>query len=300
MWRDLPIIELEVVGVVPDSLMPRGQTSEWAQQEHGHSEFVCFLEGPVPVDMGLLLADVAWGRILAMSADGTFQTVYRYDGAPTGLAMREDGVLLIADHLRGLLALHDWARQPRLETLAAGYGHGRFRGLNDLVITPSGEVIVTDQGSTGLQDPSGRLLAMSPEGSWRNVLGGLASPNGVALMDDGSILVAVTRENAVFHIPYREDGAVTKVGRFIQLSGGRGPDGLSIGPNGEILVAHLGLGTIWVLDSSGSPMAMLRSPTSKRVTNVCVDRDGRVFVTDSGANAVLTTSFDRILQGAQG
>ena len=57
-----------------------------------------------------------------------------------------------------------------------------------------------------------------------------------------SLYVAVTRANAVWRVPLMPDGSVAKVGNFIQLSGGGGPDGLAVDRDGNLAVAHIGLG----------------------------------------------------------
>ena len=61
------------------------------------------------------------------------------------------------------------------------------------------------------------------------LLDNIPSPNGIALDPTESMLyVAVTRANAVWRVPLMPDGGVAKVGNFIQLSGGVGPDGLAV------------------------------------------------------------------------
>ena len=53
------------------------------------------------------------------------------------------------------------------------------------------------------------------------------------------LYVAVTRANAIWRVPLTRDGHVTKVGTFIQMSGGGGPDGLAIDEEGNLAVAHV-------------------------------------------------------------
>ena len=56
------------------------------------------------------------------------------------------------------------------------------------------------------------------------------------------VYIAVTRHNAVWRVPLMRDGTVAKVGIFIQMSGGTGRDGLAVDEEGNLAVAHVGLG----------------------------------------------------------
>ena len=58
----------------------------------------------------------------------------------------------------------------------------------------------------------------------------IPSPNGIVLnMAENRLFVAVTRQNAVWRAPLMRDGSVSKVGTFLQLSGGQaGPDGMAL------------------------------------------------------------------------
>lgn len=296
----IPVYDMEVHAQLPASLHVSDGVSRWAEIQKGDGRIPAFLEGPVITSDGdLILVDVAWGRILRLDQAAEFSVIYRYDGAPNGLALRKDGSLLIADHHRGLLLL-EWGREPpRLITIADSFGHERFRGLNDLTLDHSGSVLVTDQGGTGLQDPTGRVLSFSERGGWRALLVTVPSPNGIAVSDDARwIYVAVTRDNSVWRIPVDPAGGVTKVGRYIQLSGGDGPDGLAIGPNGTLLVAHLGLGVVWVFDARGLPLAALRSPVGSATSNVVVDDAKKMaYVTESETSSVLRADLVEILKG---
>jgi gluconolactonase len=46
----------------------------------------------------------------------------------------------------------------------------RFRGVNDLFFGAQGDIYFTDQGQTGLHDPSGRLYCLEPTGNLHEVL----------------------------------------------------------------------------------------------------------------------------------
>ncbi|PZF79326.1 SMP-30/gluconolactonase/LRE family protein [Jiangella anatolica] len=293
-------VPLQVLGRVPDAMAVPGKVSPWAQVERGVDAPLCFLEGPVLDGAGgLYMVDVAWGRILHMAAQGDFSVVLEYDGEPNGLAWLDHDTLAVADFRRGLV-LVDGVRSgtPRMRVLLDGADGRPFRGLNDLVVGSDGSIYVTDQGDTGLHDPSGRLYRVRPGGRLETVLDAVPSPNGLALDEEhGVIYLAVTRDNSIWRVPLGHRGP-RKVGRFIQLSGGIGPDGIAQGPDGTLLVAHLGMGVVWVYDERGLPLVAFEARHGRATTNVCVDDGGRVYVTESDTSTILTADLTAALAAA--
>jgi gluconolactonase len=77
------------------------------------------------------------------------------------------------------------------------------------------------------------------------------------------------------------------MGVQIQLSGGRGPDGMAMDEADGLAVAHPDMGAVWLFDHRGEPMYRVQSCRSDVVTNVAY-RGKRIFITDSGAGCVLT------------
>ena len=85
-------------------------------------------------------------------------------------------------------------------------------------------------------------------------------------------------------------GGITRMGLFIQLSGGRGPDGMAIDAEDGLAVAHPDLGAVWLFDRRGEPVLRIDSPKSDVVTNVAHGGpDGRtLYIVDSEAGCILT------------
>ena len=82
--------------------------------------------------------------------------------------------------------------------------------------------------------------------------------------DESMLYVAMTGGNCIWRVPLMAEGTVSKVGVFIQLSGGlAGPDGMERGPEDSIHVAHAGNGCC-LLYTSPSPRDGLlsRMPSS--------------------------------------
>jgi gluconolactonase len=285
---------LRVHGRLPEALWRTGG-STWAKNIRRPASIHSFLEGPVLIGDMIVVVDVAWGRIFAVDPSGHFELVLEYDGAPNGLAHLGDGELVIADARRGLV----WAEGNTesgfsISRVKEDWNGGPFHGLNDLIATRGGGILATDQGSSGLHDPFGRVVHLTADGEELVVLDGLPSPNGLALVSDAELLVAMTRDNAIWRIPLTEQSEPFRVGRYIQLSGGIGPDGIAVTPDGWLLVAHLGLGVVWLFDPEGRQRGVFESPDGVATSNVTVDPERSViFVTESQTGSVLVADMPK-------
>ena len=162
--------------------------------------------------------------------------------------------------------------------------------MNDLVFDAEGNLYFTDQGQSGLHDPSGRLYRLRPDGRLDLLLANVPSPNGVALSPDGRVLyLAVTRGNCVWRVPLLPDGSVAKVGQFFTSYGPSGPDGLAVDDQGRLLVANPGLGLVWVLNHRAEPVQVLRGVPGSSLTNLAFGGADRrtLYVTDSTHGRIL-------------
>lgn len=115
---------------------------------------VLFHRGAVVRQSGdLYVVDIPFGRIFRISRDGIWSLIIEYDGWPIGLKIAPDGRVLVADYMNGLMEL-----DPQRDTISPLLGHRNcesFRGCNDLDIATNGDIYFTDQGRTGVHDPTG-------------------------------------------------------------------------------------------------------------------------------------------------
>ena len=171
-----------------------------------------------------------------------------------------------------------------------------FHGVNDLVFASNGDLYFTDQGQSGLHRPDGRVYRWRVDGALECLIDNAPSPNGLVLNQSERILyVAMTRDNSVWRLPLMDDGGVTKVGRFVQLSGGlAGPDGLAMDEQDRLYVAHAGNGCVWCFDRLGRPIYRIDSPTGLSTTNLAFGGPDRrtVFITESHTGTVLAAQVD--------
>lgn len=285
-------IETTVFAEVPPHLHWTGGKTPWLE---GRPWGVpgSFLEGPgFDRDGNLFCVDIPYGRIFRVSPDGTFELFVQYDGEPNGLRIHRDGRIFVADHKRGLLVIDPETRT--VDAVVEAIDGKPLVGPNDLVFTADGGVYFTDMGNSDLDTPNGRLIHVDPAGRAKIVLDRLAAPNGLGLNRAGTILyLAMFRENAIWQMVLRPDGGVSRVSRFLQLSGGLGPDGMLVDDDGNLLVVHAGLGCVWVFSPLGEPLYRIVSCRGRMITNIAfsVTEPNRLFIIDSGGGAILTATL---------
>lgn len=289
MFPPPTLITAEVFSEVPLSLHWTGEPTPWLDGRPWGKPG-SFLEGPGFDREGFLYCvDIPYGRIFRMAPDGTFELFVQYDGEPNGLRIHRDGRIFVADHKRGIMIVDPVSRkvEPWLEKIDGK----QLVGPNDLVFTSGGDIYFTDMGDSDLATPYGRLVHISADGAARVVLDNLPAPNGLALNAAGTMLyLNMFRENAVWQMRLRPDGGVSRVSRFLQLSGGLGPDGLLTDSADNLLVVHGGLGCVWVFSPLGEPLQRVISPRGTMTTNLAfgVEDPHRIYITDSTTGTILT------------
>lgn len=293
MFAPPPVVEARVFARLPEHFSRAASRSPWVDVQLHGAPTPSFLEGPsFDRDGNLWVVDIPWGRIFRIAPEGRVELAVEYDGEPNGLKFHRDGRAFITDHRHGLMVLDPASGrvEPYLERALLQ----RFKGVNDLVFASNGDIYFTDQGQTGLHDPTGRLFRLRTDGRLDCILDTVPSPNGLVLNRDETILfLAVTRDNAVWRVPLMKDGGASKVGVFIQMSGGGGPDGMAIDEDGNIAVCHVGLGTVWLFSAIGEPMLRIRSPEGLLVTNCAYGGPGNrtLFITESKSGTVLAADM---------
>jgi len=290
------VIEARVLTRLPDSFRQPRPTGWVDANKPGHV-MDSFLEGPAFDRAGnLYLTDIPYGRIFRVSPDLQWTQVTQYDGWPNGLAVHRDGSVWIADYQRGILQLDP--ATGRVDTVLGHRNSESFKGVNDLTFDALGQCYFTDQGQTGLHDPTGRVYRLRGNSQLDLLLGNAPSPNGIALSADGKVLfVAVTRGNAVWRAPLLPDGSISKMGAFQTFFGTSGPDGLALDIEGNLVVAHASLGGAFVLNARGELTHFIKSPAGSTVTNVAFRPGTRELVmTESQAGSVLTAELPAVGQ----
>jgi gluconolactonase len=281
------VIPARVLTRLPDAFRQPVRT-DWCDANKPGHRIDSFLEGPSFDRAGnLYVTDIPYGRIFRVSPALEWTLVAQYDGWPNGAALHRDGSLWVTDYRRGVLRL-----DVGTGVIAEVKGHRNsesFKGVNDLTFDRDGNCYFTDQGQTGFHDPGGRVYRLREGGQLDLLIGGIPSPNGIALDASGKVLfVAVTRANQVWRGPILADGNVSKVGAFRTFFGASGPDGLAVDVENRLVVAHASLGGAFVLNALGEVTHFIRSPAGSTVTNVAY-RPGTstVVLTESETGTLL-------------
>jgi gluconolactonase len=298
MYLDTPprSIETRVFSTMPDAFRRKGARTDWADANRPGLPTDCFIEGPsFDTDGNLYVVDIPFGRIFRIAPDGAWSLVIEYEGWPNGLKISAEGRIFVADYRHGIMELD--AKAGRMLPVLASRNSESFRGCNDLHLASNGDIYFTDQGQTGLHDPSGRVYRLSPDGRLECLIDTGVSPNGLVLDPPEAVLfVAMTRDNAVWRLPFMKDGSVSKVGRFCSTFGTSGPDGLTIDKAGRLFVAHASLGHVFVFAPNGELIARIKSCAGPSCTNVAIggaNRD-RLYVTESATGTVLVANIDEL------
>jgi gluconolactonase len=282
-------IKAEVFSRMPDAFRKAKRTS-WADFNKAGQPVDCFLEGPsFDREGNLIVTDIPHGRIFKVSRQGEWSLVAEYDGWPNGLKLHKDGRAFITDYKRGIMVLDIATGKitPLIETVRSE----SLKGVNDLHFAMNGDLWFTDQGQTGLHDPTGRVYRYTAAGQLTCLVNTIPSPNGIVLdLHEKVCFVAVTRANAIWRLPIMPDGAVSKVGVAVQLSGGlSGPDGLALDEEGGLVVAHAGMGC-WRFDRLLRPTHFIEPGVGLFVTNIAF-QGKRLFMTESETGSILVAEL---------
>ena len=295
MYLDGPprLIGTAVFSAMPDQFRRKGVRTDWADANRPRQPTDCFIEGPsFDADGHLYIVDIPFGRIFRIAPDGKWSLVVEYEGWPNGLKIAADGRILVADYRHGLMQLD--ARAGRIQPLLTARNSESFKGCNDLHIAKNGDIYFTDQGQTGLHDPTGRVYRLAANGRLDCLIDTGISPNGLVLDPAEKVLfVSMTRDNAVWRLPFMNNGSVSKVGRFCTTFGASGPDGLTMDKAGRLFVAHASLGHVFVFASNGEWLARIKSCAGASCTNVAIggSNSDRLYITESVTGTVLVADI---------
>jgi gluconolactonase len=288
MYLDTPpkLIHAELFSAMPENFRRKGVRTDWADANKPGQTADCFIEGPAFDASGNLhIVDIPFGRIFRIAPDKSWSLIAEYDGWPNGMKISKDGRILVADYMHGIMQLD--AKSGRMQKVLTSRNSESFRGCNDLHIASNGDIYFTDQGQTGLHDPTGRVYRFTASGRLDCLIDTGISPNGLVLdAAEATLYVAMTRDNGVWRMPFMRDGSVSKVGRFCSLFGPSGPDGLTMDSAGRLFVAHASLGHVFVFAANGECIARIKSCAGPTCTNVAI-RDHRLYITESSTGTVM-------------
>jgi sugar lactone lactonase YvrE len=194
---------------------------------------------------GMLYTGLADGSIVRIDpATGNATPVAQTEGRPLGLRFDTSGTLIVADAVRGVLAV---APNGNVRLLTQSVGGVRFSFTDALDIAPDGTIWFSDASERwgvstgGLMDfwearPTGRLLRYDPaSGQTAVVLDSLDFANGVAVGPGGAYVLVNETMTARIHRLWLSGPRAGTREIFVEGLPGA-PDNL----------AYDGMGTFWV------------------------------------------------------
>jgi sugar lactone lactonase YvrE len=256
---------------------------------------------------GEMSRDVPWPpSVLTLAGDGV-QDVVDGDATrarfvdPFGVAIGADGTIYVSDGQRIRRISLDGA----VSTLASGFGW-----LSALAIGRDGTVYAADTGNNVVTRVTvGPGFSPAVGRSWTPIAGDFNGPIGLALDNDGRLIVADTYNDRIC--------VIDPAGRVSTLAGGvepgfadgaaadarfDTPSGVAVDASGRIYVADTGNGLVRVIDPSGA-VTTLGGPfaTFDRPIGIAVDRGGGVYVTEEAGRVVTIapTGETRVIAGAE-
>ncbi len=184
------------------------------------------LESPRWHDDRLLFSDWGAQQIVAVDLDGQAQVVTEVRAMPFCFDRLADGSLVV-------VANGQLLRQQPDHTLTAyaDLSEVSAKPWNDIVVDGRGNIYVNNIGfDFGEGDFAPGLVAhVAGDGSVRQVAGGLAFPNGMAVSRDGStLIVAESYANRLTAYDIETDGSLSQQRVWAELGEGNAPDGICV------------------------------------------------------------------------
>ena len=232
-----------------------------------------FTEGPVwhPRERHLTFSDIYdehGGTMYRWTEAGGAQVFRRPSNRANGNTYDHEGNLITCHHDRYISITKP---DGSVSTLVDRFGDARLNSPNDVICAPDGDVLFTDP-VFGLRQPDGSIVGQeypfsgvfrySPaDGSLVSLISDIASPNGLALTDDGSVLyVCETGAQKVHAFNVMSEGRVGDHRVVCDLNQGEHqgrPDGMKLDERGNIYVAANSPEGIWVFAPDGTLLGFI-------------------------------------------
>ena len=241
---------------------------------------LAFPEGPRWYDNRLWFSDQHDKRVVALSVDGTAETVVELPQQPSGLGWLPDGRLLVVSMLDRKLM----RREPDgsvvvhadLSALAPG-------SCNDMVVGAEGRAYVGNFGFDmygGAAPKETCVIAVEPDGTARVAAEGLSFPNGSVISADGTtLMVGESMASRISAFDIAADGTLSNRRIWAQIDGAT-VDGMCLDAEGAIWAACPFTGRVMRIREGGEivdevkgthpgAFACMLGGTEKRTLYVC-------------------------------
>ena len=161
-----------------------------------------------------------------------------------------------------------------------------FLEPDDLVLAPDGSIYISDVAE-------GTVKAYTPEGQLNVILSGLSSPEGMAFLPDGSMVVAEQGTNRLVRYDFQANTLLPFLD-LVNHTNNLGVDGI-IFDGTNLIVPDSPNGTVLEVSADGKTVRQLASGLV-RPTGAWTEPDGSLLIADEYGNAVFRLHRDGALE----
>jgi sugar lactone lactonase YvrE len=186
-------------------------------------------ESPRWHDGRFWMCDWLAGEVLVFSPEGSREVVTRVEGMPFSIDWLPDGRLVTTTptgvRVGAALTPHGTPAQP----------------FNELVVDAAGRIWVDMPGSAPW-DPERRpgiVAVVNPDGTTHTVADDVWFPNGMAVLDESTLLVAESHADRVTAWTITDDGRLRHRRVWADLGAGSAPDGICLDAEGMLWYASV-------------------------------------------------------------
>ncbi len=161
-----------------------------------------------------------------------------------------------------------------------------FSEPDDLVLAADGSVYISDV-------TEGTIQQYTPAGQLNLILSGLSSPEGMAFLPDGSLIIAEQGTNRLLHYDLNSK-TLTPFFDLVNNTNNLGVDGI-LWDGANLIVPDSPNGTVLEISAAGQMVRQLASGLA-RPTGAWLESTGNLLIADENGNAVFRLYRDGALE----